>query len=58
VLETTIFHDAEMAERELRLAEQLAQENPVFFHLTTNLLAVYPFPGEQPGPLPIVLKSS
>lgn len=43
VLEATIFGDAETAERELRLTEQLVEDNAVFFHLTTNLFVVYAY---------------
>jgi DNA-binding winged helix-turn-helix (wHTH) protein/TolB-like protein/Flp pilus assembly protein TadD len=43
LLEATIFDNPETAEAELRLAEQLAKDNQVFFHVTTNLLLVYAY---------------
>lgn len=41
LLDATIFADAETAEQELRLVEELARENSTFFHLTTQLQVVY-----------------
>ncbi len=43
LLEATIFDNPETAEEELRLAEQLAKDNQVFFHVTTELELVYAY---------------